>query len=127
MTPAQIQAQQAAQIQASERARLRSRKPADKNLPEGVEDIIIGDGAQRYRDLRDIERRLDSTMTRKRLDINDSVNRNVKVDSSLPNSVSFSNPYSVSEPSASGSPILLKINHGKSTLSKLIPLISVQI
>ncbi|POS86221.1 hypothetical protein EPUL_000393 [Erysiphe pulchra] len=78
LTPAQIQAQQAAQIQANDRARLRSRKPIDKNLPEGVDDIIIGDGAQRYRDLRDIERRLDSIITRKRLDIQDSVNRNVK-------------------------------------------------
>lgn len=79
LTPAQIQAQQAAQIQANDRARLRSRKPIDKNLPEGVDDIIIGDGAQRYRDLRDVERRLDSIITRKRLDIQDSVNRNVKV------------------------------------------------
>lgn len=78
LTPAQIQAQQAAQIQANDRARLRSRRPIDKNLPEGVDDIIIGDGAQRYRDLRDIERRLDSIITRKRLDIQDSVNRNVK-------------------------------------------------
>lgn len=58
----------------------RSRKPTDKNIPEGVEDCIIGDGVQRYRELRDLERRLDSTMVRKRLDIQDSVNRNVKVD-----------------------------------------------
>ncbi|RKF54784.1 SWI/SNF and RSC complexes subunit ssr3 [Golovinomyces cichoracearum] len=78
LTPAQVQAQQAAQIQANDRARLRSRKPIDKNLPEGVEDIIIGDGAQNYRKLRDTERRLDSIITRKRLDIQDSVNRNVK-------------------------------------------------
>jgi len=79
LTPAQMQAQQAAQLQASERARVRSQKPTDKNIPEGVEECIIGDGVSRYRELRELERRLDSTMMRKRLDIQDSVNRNVKV------------------------------------------------
>ncbi|TVY50518.1 SWI/SNF and RSC complexes subunit ssr3, partial [Lachnellula cervina] len=78
LTAAQMQAQQAAQAQASDRAKLRSRKPTDKNMPDGVEECIIGDGAQRYRDLREVERRLDATMTRKRLDLQDSVNRNVK-------------------------------------------------
>jgi SWI/SNF-related matrix-associated actin-dependent regulator of chromatin subfamily D len=80
LTPAQMQAQQqAAQAQASDRAKLRSRKPTDKNIPDGVEECIIGDGVQRYKDLRDLERRLDATMMRKRLDIADAVNRNVKV------------------------------------------------
>jgi SWI/SNF-related matrix-associated actin-dependent regulator of chromatin subfamily D len=63
----------------SERAKLRSRKPTDKNILEGVEDCIIGDGVQRYREMRDVERRLDATMTRKRLDIQDAINCNVKV------------------------------------------------
>lgn len=79
LTAAQLAAQQAAQVQANDRAKMRSRKPTDKNLPEGVEDCIIGDGVQRYRELRDVERRLDATMARKRLDIQDNVNRNVKV------------------------------------------------
>jgi SWI/SNF-related matrix-associated actin-dependent regulator of chromatin subfamily D len=79
LTPAQMQAQQQAQLQASDRAKMRSRKPTDKNIPEGVEDCIIGDGVQRYRELKEVERRLDATMMRKRLDIQDSVNRNVKV------------------------------------------------
>lgn len=79
LTPAQMAAQQQAQLQASDRAKLRSRKPTDKNIPEGVEDCIIGDGVQRYRELRELERRLDATMMRKRLDIQESVNRNVKV------------------------------------------------
>lgn len=74
-----MQAQQQAQLQASDRAKLRSRKPTDKNLPEGVEECIIGDGVQRYKELRDLERRLDATMTRKRLDMTDTVNRHVKV------------------------------------------------
>ena len=79
LTPTQMQQQQAAALMASDRAKLRSRKPTDKNIPEGVEDCIIGDGVQNYRELRDLERRLDATMMRKRLDIQDAVNRNVKV------------------------------------------------
>jgi SWI/SNF-related matrix-associated actin-dependent regulator of chromatin subfamily D len=79
LTPAQMQAQQEAARRALERAKTRSSKPTDKNVPDGVEDCIIGDGVQRYRELRDVERKLDSTMMRKRLDIQDAVNRNVKV------------------------------------------------
>ena len=79
LTPAQMQAQQQQAAMASDRAKLRSRRPTDKNIPEGVEECIIGDGVQRYRELRDVERRLDATMMRKRLDIQDAVNRNVKV------------------------------------------------
>lgn len=79
LTQAQMQAQQQQAEMASNRAKLRSRKPTDKNIPEGVEDCIIGDGVQRYRELRDLERRLDATMMRKRLDIENAVNRNVKV------------------------------------------------
>lgn len=74
-----MQAQQQQALMASDRAKLRSRKPTDKSIPEGVEDCIIGDGVQRYRELKDVERRLDATMMRKRLDIQDAVNRNVKV------------------------------------------------
>ncbi|KAK2765584.1 SWI/SNF complex component snf12 [Arachnomyces sp. PD_36] len=56
----------------------RSRRPTDKNIPDGIEDAIIGDGVQEYKSLRDLEKRLDSAMIRKRLDIQDSVNRTVK-------------------------------------------------
>lgn len=76
---AQMQQQVQAQQQASEMAKRRSRKPTDRTIPDGVEDAIIGDGVQRYKQLRDFERRLDATMTRKRLDIVDSVSRNAKV------------------------------------------------
>ncbi|RDL37217.1 Uncharacterized protein BP5553_04650 [Venustampulla echinocandica] len=78
LTPSQMQAQQQAQLQANDRAKTRSRKPTDKNVPEGAEECIIGDGVQRYRELRELERRLDATMMRKRLDLQDSVTRNVK-------------------------------------------------
>ena len=79
LTQAQIAQQQQAQAHASEMAKRRSRKPTDKNMPDGAEEWVIGDGITRYKDLRDFERRLDATMTRKRLDIVDSVSRNAKV------------------------------------------------
>lgn len=58
----------------------RDRKPNDKNLPEGVESCIVDAGvAQRYRELRELERRLDAIMTRKRLDLIETVSRDTKV------------------------------------------------
>ncbi|KAH6888753.1 SWI/SNF complex protein [Thelonectria olida] len=79
LTQAQIAQQQQAQAHASELAKRRSRKPTDKNMPEGVEDNIVdAGGVQRYKDLRDVERRLDATMTRKRLDIVESASRSTK-------------------------------------------------
>ncbi|KAI2615150.1 hypothetical protein GGR54DRAFT_614216 [Hypoxylon sp. NC1633] len=78
LTPAQLQQQQQAAAMQVEMAKRRSRKPTDKNLPDNIDDCTVGDMAARYRDLRDFERSLDATMTRKRLDIVDSVNRSVK-------------------------------------------------
>ncbi|OCK79252.1 hypothetical protein K432DRAFT_300263 [Lepidopterella palustris CBS 459.81] len=74
-TSQQLQVQQAQDAQRRELAKRQSRKPTDKNIPDGVEDIVIGDGVQRYRQLREIERTLDATMMRKKLDIQDSVTR----------------------------------------------------
>lgn len=81
MTQAQINQQHQLQQQASHLAKLRSRKPTDRSLPDGVEETLIGEGdvAAAYRSLGDLERRLDATMTRKRLDIVDSLSRNAKV------------------------------------------------
>lgn len=56
----------------------RSRKPADKNMPEGIEDIVIGEGVQQYKSLRDLEKRLDAAIVRKRLDIQDSISKTAK-------------------------------------------------
>jgi SWI/SNF-related matrix-associated actin-dependent regulator of chromatin subfamily D len=78
-TPAQLQAHKAAQDHASEQAKLRSQKPTDKNVPDGVEDVVIGDGVEQYKKLREVERRLDAAIMKKRLDIQDSVNRSMKV------------------------------------------------
>ncbi|SPQ20592.1 1f918753-3d5a-4f4c-b6ea-875b2b68815e [Thermothielavioides terrestris] len=79
MTQAQINQQHHQQQQANHLAKLRSRKPTDKSLPDGVEETLVGsDVAAAYKNLRDLERRLDATMTRKRLDIVDSLSRNTK-------------------------------------------------
>ena len=69
---AQLNAQRHAAAMESDIAKRRARKPTDKNMPEGVEDIIVGDGVQQYKSLRDIERRLDALMMRKKLDTQDS-------------------------------------------------------
>ena len=67
----QIQQRQEVQTREMEAAKRRARRPTDKNIPEGVEDVIIGNGVQQYKDLRDVERRLDAVMMRKRLDLQD--------------------------------------------------------
>lgn len=56
-------------------AQRRSRKPNDRNMPDGLEEIIIGDGVQQYKELREVERKLDYAMMRKRLEIGDSIHR----------------------------------------------------
>ncbi|TAQ89291.1 hypothetical protein B7494_g2364 [Chlorociboria aeruginascens] len=78
MTAAQMQAQAQAVAIATDKAKMKSKKPTDRNIPEGVEDCVIGDGVERYRDLVAVERRLDAIMMRKRLDVMDGVNRNIK-------------------------------------------------
>ncbi|KJZ72044.1 hypothetical protein HIM_08605 [Hirsutella minnesotensis 3608] len=76
LSQAQMVQQQQAQAHANELAKRRSRKPTDKNIPDGVEEYIVDpEGVQRYKDLRDTERWLDATTTRKRLDIADSAHR----------------------------------------------------
>ncbi|KAK5997379.1 SWI/SNF and RSC complexes subunit ssr3-like protein [Cladobotryum mycophilum] len=80
LTQAQIAQQQQAQAHASELAKRRSRKPTDKNIPDGVEDCIIDrEAVRRYNDLRDIERLLDATTTRKRLEVFESAKRTSKL------------------------------------------------
>ncbi len=44
-------------------------------MPEGLEKITIGDEVQQYQKLRDVERKLDYAMMRKRLEIGDSLRR----------------------------------------------------
>jgi SWI/SNF-related matrix-associated actin-dependent regulator of chromatin subfamily D len=67
------QAQQRAEQERREKMRRVAMNPTDKNIPDGVEEICIGDGVARYKELREIERTLDSTMMRKKLEMTDSV------------------------------------------------------
>ena len=76
MTPQQHQKiqedqQKEKRAQEKEKERIKSMTPTDKNMPNGVDDLIVGDGVQQYKRLRDVERRLDSVMMRKYLDMKD--------------------------------------------------------
>ncbi|SLM34260.1 swi-snf complex subunit [Lasallia pustulata] len=73
---AQVQSlaqQRSAADKEKENAKRRARQPTDMNIPEGIEDIIIGNGVQEYKALRDLERRLDAVTMRKKLDISDKI------------------------------------------------------
>lgn len=74
------QQQAAARLEREKRedAMKRSQKPVDRNLPNGIDEIVIGDSVQRYKAMREVERRLDVLMMRKRLDVQDSVYRDAK-------------------------------------------------
>ena len=77
----QLYQQQIAQRNAAvehQMAQRRARKPTDREMSDAVEDITIGDGVQQYKKLREAEKKLDYTIMRKRLDIQDTMNRNVR-------------------------------------------------
>lgn len=127
MTQAQVAQQQQQAAMQVEMAKRRSKKPTDKNLPDGIDDCTLGDVSKRYRELRDFERRLDATMTRKRLDIVDSVNRSVKVRPYCSLRY-FPRPcadlsccFSATRLSVSGSQTLSRTKSGSQTASTTIP------
>jgi SWI/SNF-related matrix-associated actin-dependent regulator of chromatin subfamily D len=66
-------AQQRAEQEKRDRMRRMAKNPTNKNVPDGVEEICIGEGVKRYRQLREVERTLDATMMRKKLEASDSV------------------------------------------------------
>ncbi|KAJ4295209.1 SWI/SNF and RSC complex subunit Ssr3 [Kalmusia sp. IMI 367209] len=70
---AHLIAQQRADQEKRDRLRRMAKTPTNKNVPEGVEDVCIGDGVARYKELREVERILDATMMRKKLEASDSV------------------------------------------------------
>jgi SWI/SNF-related matrix-associated actin-dependent regulator of chromatin subfamily D len=74
-TPQQIQQQAQLEAQRREAARARSKVPTDKEIPDGVGGVIIGDAVERYRNLRQAEKNLDAVMMRKRLENQDSLPR----------------------------------------------------
>ena len=77
--------QQEAQKEAiqAEADKRRAAAPTDKNMPPGVEDLIIGDGVEQYARLREVERKLDAIMMRKRLDLQDPLQNRVERYSTL--------------------------------------------
>jgi SWI/SNF-related matrix-associated actin-dependent regulator of chromatin subfamily D len=75
MNAAQLQAQRNEELRRADVARRISRKPTDRDIPDELAGVIVGDGVERYAKLRDVERRLDSVMMRKRLDIADNLQR----------------------------------------------------
>ncbi|KAI7215084.1 hypothetical protein KC333_g5665 [Hortaea werneckii] len=76
LTPGQLQAQRLEEIRRADAARRISRKPTDRELStEELSGVVVGDGVERYNKLRDVERRLDGVMMRKRLDVSDNLQR----------------------------------------------------
>ena len=74
----QFQAQNAkAQMDANMASR-KARAPTDLNLPDGIEETVIGDGVQQYKKLQEIEGKLDASMMRMRLQIQDDMFRRPK-------------------------------------------------
>ena len=53
--------------------RRKASRPMDKTMPDGVDQLIVGDGVQQYKKLREVERKLDTIMMRKRLDMQDQI------------------------------------------------------
>jgi SWI/SNF-related matrix-associated actin-dependent regulator of chromatin subfamily D len=72
---AQHQRQQHAHDNRQESFRRSSTVPTDREIPDGVENMVIGDVVHRYKNLRDVERRLDAVMINKRLAARDSSQR----------------------------------------------------
>ena len=75
MTPQQMEVYRQEQNRRLELARRQSKKPTDREIPDELAEVIVGDGVERYKKLRDVERRLDAVMMRKRLDISDNLQR----------------------------------------------------
>lgn len=71
----QYGAQQIERIRHSEAARNKAKQPTDRNIPDDLSEVIVGDGVERYEKLRSVERKLDAVMMRKRLDVNDNRQR----------------------------------------------------
>ncbi|KAK4543175.1 hypothetical protein LTR36_005725 [Oleoguttula mirabilis] len=75
LNAAQVQAQRLEELRRQDTARRISQKPTDRDIPEELGDVVVGDGVQRYAQLRDVERKLDAVVMRKRLDISDNLQR----------------------------------------------------
>lgn len=77
MSAAQQQQAQQAAFQERELAKRRAKRPTDRTMPPGVDEFVPA--VETYERLREMERRYDAAVMRKRLDIQDAINRSVKV------------------------------------------------
>jgi len=75
MSAMQMQQQRMEEMRRQDASRRISKKPTDRDVPEELSSVVVGDGVERYGKLRDVERQLDAVMMRKRLDINDNMER----------------------------------------------------
>lgn len=75
------EAQQAAQQAEAEKRR--TWVPTDRTMPPGIKDLIVGDGVEQYERLCEIERRLDTIMLRKKLDLQDQLQNRTEKESIL--------------------------------------------
>lgn len=75
LTQAQLQQQHLESIRRQDLARRQAKKPTDRDVPDEISEAVVGDGVERYKKLREVERRLDAVMMRKRLDISDNLQR----------------------------------------------------
>lgn len=75
LTQADIQRQHLERTRQQDLARRQSKKPTDRDVPEELSEVVVGDGVEKYKQLRDVERKLDAVMMRKRLDVSDNLQR----------------------------------------------------
>jgi len=89
-------------------------------IPDGVDEIVPN--VELYKELRDMEKRYDATILRKRLDVQDAVNRNVKV--CLPRKRMMGreeligNYGRITKPFEYSFPILRKTSHGRIPIAR---------
>ena len=65
--------QERAEVERAFKEKTRAMRPVDKTMPKGVEDLIVGDGVDQYNKIRDVEKKLDAIMMRKKLDLADPI------------------------------------------------------
>jgi len=73
LNAAQVQQQRLEDMRRQDAVRRIRNKPTDRDVPDELSSVIVGDGVERYSNLRDVERQLDAVMMRKRLDIADNL------------------------------------------------------
>ncbi|KAF4547673.1 SWI/SNF and RSC complexes subunit ssr3-like protein [Elsinoe fawcettii] len=78
-----IQQEEAAKRKERETQQRILHRPSDRNIPDDVAQCVIGDGVDRYKKLRAMERRLDATMMQKRLDLTDPYRQRTELEGTL--------------------------------------------